>query len=239
MKKINDLKIKLYADGANKGDILEMNQNKHLSGFTTNPTLLKKAGVTDYVDFAKDILTHICDKPISFEVFADDFHTMEKQALTIKSWGENVFVKIPVMNTKKEYAYELISSLAKSGVQLNVTAVMPLDQVENIAKAMKNANSGIISVFAGRIADTGIDPIPHMQKALEIIKNTNENLELLWASPRELLNIIQADDIGCDIITATPDILRKLTSLGKDLEQFSLETVKMFHDDAASVGYKI
>ena len=239
MKSINDLKIKLYADGADKADILEMNQNEYLSGFTTNPTLLKKAGVTNYVDFAKDILTHINDKPISFEVFADDFPTMEKQAKAIKSWGDNVYVKIPVMNTKKEYAYELINSLVDNGVKLNVTAIMPLEQVEHVAKSMKNASSGIISVFAGRIADTGIDPIPHMKKSLEIIKNTNENLELLWASPRELLNIIQADDMGCDIITATPDILRKLKSLGKDLEQFSLETVQMFYNDANSAGYEI
>jgi len=239
MKSINDLKIQLFADGANKDDMLEMYKNKYISGFTTNPTLLRKAGVKDYTEFALDILKSISDRPISFEVFADDFETMEEQALKIRSWGENIYVKIPVMNTKKEYSYDLIKRLANQGVKLNVTAIMPIDQVERVSEAMRNADHGVISVFAGRIADTGVDPVPHMSQSLDIIKNKNKNLQLLWASPRELLNIMQADEIGCDIITATPDILKKLTSLGKNLEEFSLDTVKMFFDDAQSVEYSI
>ncbi|MBF0206333.1 MAG: transaldolase [Oligoflexia bacterium] len=237
MKNVSDLKIKLYSDGANKNDILEMYQKPYISGFTTNPTLMKKAGITDYRSFCLDILQFVVNRPISFEVFADDFEDMRRQALEIKDWGKNVFVKIPVTNTSGEPSYSLIESLANEGVGLNVTAVMTLEQVTNITKSMANAQNGIISVFAGRIADTGRDPIPVMKESLQIIQENNPALELLWASPRELLNIFQADDIGCHIITATPDILKKLDLVGKKLAEFSLETVKMFYEDACRAGY--
>ena len=236
--KIEDFNIKLFADGASLDDILELNKLPHISGFTTNPTLMRKAGIADYTAFAHEVLSHISDKPISFEVFADDFQTMYKQALIIKNWGSNVYVKIPVMNTKKEYSYDVIKKLSDEGVKINVTAAFTLGQVEEINNALTNSPGAVVSIFAGRIADTGRDPIPLMIDAKNIIAN-NSRIELLWASPRELLNIIQADEIGCDIITATPDILKKLNSLDKDLEQFSMETVQMFHRDAQMANFSI
>ena len=231
-------KIKLFADGADKASIIEMNNNPNIYGFTTNPTLMRKAGVNDYSSFALDILKFVRKKPISFEVFADDFSEMEKQALKIADWGGNVYVKIPVMNTKMEPSYDLIRKLSSKGVKLNITAMMTLEQVKKVAKAVEQSPSCFVSVFAGRIADTGVDPIPVMQKALELLKNS-PNAELLWASPREVLNVYQAEAIGCHIITATNDILKKLNLEGKDLTDFSQETVQMFFNDALAAGYKI
>lgn len=238
MKLLPNFKIKLYADGAEKKTMLDMYEKPCISGFTTNPTLMKKAGIRDYRAFALDILKEITDKPISFEVFADDYEEMERQAKEIQSWGNNVNVKIPVTNTKKEPSYELINRLSESGVQLNVTAVFTLEQIKNVSFALQNSKYSIISVFAGRIADTGLDPVPIMQSALEIMKIC-PNTELLWASPRELLNLFQADAAGCHIITATNEIIKKLDIIGKDLDEFSLETVKMFYNDANSVGYEL
>lgn len=231
-------KVKIFADGAEKNGMLEMYNNPLISGFTTNPTLMKKAGVKDYVSFAKDILSYIKDKPISFEVFSDDFEVMEKQALEIASWGENVFVKIPITNTRAESSFELVRKLSVSGVRINVTAMMTLEQVNHILPALAASPGGYLSIFAGRIADAGIDPVPIMKETLKIL-NDYPKIELIWASPRELFNIIQADEIGCHIITVTNDILKKLPTLGKDLAEFSLDTVKMFYNDANSVGYTI
>lgn len=231
-------KIKLFADGADKASIIEMNNNPNIYGFTTNPTLMRKAGVNDYTSFALDILKFVRKKPISFEVFADDFSEMEKQALKIADWGGNVYVKIPVMNTKMEPSYDLIRKLSSKGVKLNITAMMTLEQVKKVAKAVEQSPSCFVSVFAGRIADTGIDPIPVMQEALELLKNS-PNAELLWASPREVLNVYQAEVIGCHIITATNDILKKLNLKGKNLTHYSQETVQMFFNDAQAARYEI
>lgn len=230
--------IKLFADGADKASILEMYQNPRIDGFTTNPTLMRKAGVNDYVTFAKDILQVIRDKPISFEVFADEFDEMERQALEIAGWGKNVYVKIPVMNTKRETSYYLVRRLSESGVHLNITAMMTLEQVKKVANAVQGGASCFVSVFAGRIADTGVDPVPLMQEALGLLQ-TAPNAELLWASPREILNVYQAESIGCHIITATNDILKKLNLKGKDLTDFSQETVQMFYNDAKAAGYEV
>jgi transaldolase len=238
MRSISNLKIKIFADGADKAGMLEMNKKSFISGFTTNPTLMKVAGVTDYEAFAKDILKLIPDKPLSLEVFSDDFSEMKRQALKLNALGSNVYVKIPVTNTKREPSFGLIRELSEQGVKLNVTALMTLEQVRETTYAMEKASSGIISVFAGRIADTGVDPIPFMQASLEIMK-LNSNLELIWASPRELLNIFQADSIGCHIITVTNDVLKKLSNVGKDLGDFSLDTVKMFYNDAVNAGFKL
>jgi len=231
-------KIKLFADGADKAGIIEMNNNPNIYGFTTNPTLMRKAGVNNYTSFALDILKFVRKKPISFEVFADDFSAMEKQALKIANWGDNVYVKIPVMNTKMEPSYDLIQKLSNKGVKLNITAIMTLEQVKNVAKAVDKSPSCFVSVFAGRIADTGVDPIPIMQEALELLKNS-PNAELLWASPREVLNIYQAEVIGCHIITATNDILKKMNLKDKNLTDYSKETVQMFYKDAQVAGYEI
>jgi transaldolase len=235
---ISDLKVKIYADGADKTGMLEMYPQSYISGFTTNPTLMKKAGITDYRVFAHDILKSIPDKPISFEVFADEFSEMERQALEISSWGDNVYVKIPVTNTQQLYSYELIQRLSNQGVKLNVTAIFTLEQVREVTFALKDSPASIISVFAGRIADSGIDPIPLMQAALEITKLA-PTAELLWASPREVLNIYQADAVGCHIITATNDLIKKISLSGKNLDEFSLETVKMFYNDASSAGFQL
>ena len=218
--------------------ILEMYQNPRIDGFTTNPTLMRKAGITEYVAFAKDILKEIPDKPISFEVFADEFGQMERQAVEIADWGRNVYVKIPVMNTKRKTSYDLVRKLSQAGVQLNITAIMTLEQVRKVAEAVQGGSSSFVSVFAGRVADTGVDPIPMMQEALELLK-TAPNAELLWASPREVLNVYQAESIGCHIITATNDILKKLEFKGKDLTDFSQETVQMFFNDAQLAGFKL
>ena len=232
------MRIKLFADGADKQGILEMYENPRIDGFTTNPTLMSKAGVKNYSTFAKDILKRINDKPISFEVFADEFFEMERQALEIAGWGKNVYVKIPVMNTKRETSYNLVRRLSKSGVQLNITAIMTLEQVRKISTAVQEGTRCFVSVFAGRIADTGVDPVPIMQEALKSIKDS-PNAELIWASPREVLNIYQAESIGCHIITATNDILKKLNLKEKDLTDFSHETVQMFFNDAEKAGFRL
>jgi len=233
-----ELNVKLFADGADKAGMLEMYQNPLISGFTTNPTLMKKAGVTDYQNFALDILSVIKDKPISFEVFSDDFNEMENQAMKIASWGENVYVKIPVTNTKGKSSFDLIRKLSDNGVKVNVTAMMTADQVKSVLPELKNSPGAYVSIFAGRVADTGRDPVPIMKEAVSVLKHYY-NVELIWASPRELYNVIQADSIGCHIITATNNILKKLPAIGKDLAQFSLETVQMFYNDAKSAGYTI
>ena len=230
--------VKLFADGADKAGILEMYRSPRIDGFTTNPTLMRKAGITDYVAFAKDILKEIPDKPISFEVFADEFGEMERQAVEIADWGRNVYVKIPVMNTKRKTSYDLVRKLSQAGVQLNITAIMTLEQVRKVAKAVQGGSSCFVSVFAGRVADTGVDPIPMMQEALELLKKAT-NAELLWASPREVLNVYQAEAIGCHIITATNDILKKLELNGKNLDVYSQETVQMFFNDAQAAGFHL
>jgi transaldolase len=232
------LKVKLFADGADISGIKEMALNPTISGFTTNPTLMRKAGVLDYKGFAKEVLKIVPNKPVSFEVFADDFPTMERQAIEIASWGKNVNVKIPVTNTKGEFCGELVKKLSDAGVQVNVTALMTLEQVQKVTDALNPDTPAIISVFAGRIADTGIDPVPVMAKAVEIMKAKPKS-ELIWASPRELLNIFQAEEVGCHIITATNDILKKLNLFHKDLDAFSLETVEMFYKDAKAAGFNI
>ena len=238
MKKIENLKVKIFADGANKKDMLEMNSKSFIKGLTTNPTLMKKEGITDYREFCKDILTTIKDKPISFEVFSDDFKEMERQAMEISSWGENVYVKIPITNTKKETCYEIVKKLSKQKVKLNITAIMTLTQVKQVVSALEPNVPSYISVFAGRIADTGIDPEPLMADAVELLKLAPAS-ELIWASPRELLNIFQADKIGCHVITATNDILKKLSLVGYDLNEYSLDTVKMFYSDAIDANFKL
>src|SRR3990167_8871898 len=238
MKSLSQLKVKIFADGADKKGMLEMYANPCVKGFTTNPTLMRKANIADYEAFAVDILSVIQDKPISFEVFSDDFHEMYEQAKVIASWGKNVYVKIPVSNTKGEPAYLLIQKLAKANVKQNVTALMTLDQVKEVTRALAEGPAACISVFAGRIADTGRDPLPMMSAALNIM-SAYPQLELIWASPRELLNIFQSDEIGCHIITATNDIINKLSLVGKDLNEFSLETVKMFYQDALAAGFQL
>ena len=237
VKDLSSLKIKIFADGADKSAIMELNSNPLIAGFTTNPTLVCKAGITNYEIFAKEVVSAIPDKPNSFEVFSDSFDAMEQEAKTLASFGNNVYVKLPITNTKGESCYDLAERLSKVGVKLNITAVMTVPQVAHILPALKDSPSAIISVFAGRIADTGIDPIPAMRESLRLIKKYPQ-IELLWASTRELLNIIQADDAKCHIITVTNDILKKLPYIGKDLLEFSLETVKMFYEDAkkASAG---
>lgn len=235
---LDKMKVKIFADGADKAGIAEMAAKAHIKGFTTNPTLMRKAGITDYEAFAKDILTVIGDRPISYEVFADDFAEMERQARLIATWGSNVFVKIPVTNTKRESAVPSIKKLTAEGIKLNVTALMTLEQVEAVTAALVGGAAANISVFAGRMADTGRDPVPMMKKSLEIMKAA-PLAELIWASPRELLNVIQANDIGCHIITVTNDILAKLKLLDKDLADYSLETVEMFYKDGKASGFKL
>jgi transaldolase len=238
MKKVEDLKIKIFADGADKAGMLQMYGKTYIKGLTTNPTLMKKAGITDYREFCKDMISCIKDKPLSFEVFSDNFDEMERQALEIASWGENVYVKIPITNTEQETCYKLVKKLATQKVKLNVTAVMTIDQVRGVVKALDPNIPSYVSVFAGRIADTGYDPVPIMSTAVEILKATPA-AELIWASPRELLNIFQADQIGCHVITVTNEILKKLSLIGYDLNEYSLDTVKMFYSDALSAGYKL
>jgi len=238
MKIFKDLKIKIFADGADKAGMLEMASKSFIKGLTTNPTLMRKAGITSYKDFALEILSEVKDMPISFEVFSDDFDEMERQALEIASWGENVYVKIPVMNTKQESACDLVAKLSNQGVKLNVTALMTNSQVISVAEKLNTSIPAYISVFAGRVADTGVDPVPQMRDAVNLLKEM-PNIELIWASPRELLNIFQADDIGCHIITVTNDVLNKLNLIGKDLNAYSLETVKMFYSDAVAAKFHI
>jgi transaldolase len=230
--------IAIYADGANMKDILYFNSKKFIKGLTTNPTLMKKSGIKDYQKFALDVLKIVKKKPISFEVFSDDFKEMYRQAKIISSWGDNVFVKIPVTNTKGLSSYKLISKLSNEGIKLNVTAVLLQDQVINIVKSLSKKTRSIISIFAGRIADTGRDPIPLVKKSVLLTKKY-KNIQILWASTRESLNIFQAQKINCDIITVTTDILSKVNIFGYDLKKYSLDTVKMFYNDAAKAGYKI
>ena len=238
MKTVNDLKVKIFADGADKAGMLDMASKSFIKGLTTNPTLMRKAGIKSYKGFALDILSEVKDKPISFEVFSDDFEEMEWQALEIASWGENVYVKIPVTNTKQEPAYDLVEKLSNQGVKLNITALMTNNQVRYVAERINVSVPSYISIFAGRVADTGRDPLPQMRDAINLLHDM-PNVELIWASPRELLNIFQADEIGCHIITVTNDVLKKLELVGKDLDEYSLETVKMFHADALLAGFKI
>lgn len=238
MKKIEDLKIKIFSDGANVEEMLDMNKNDFIKGLTTNPSLMRKAGIRDYKSFAKDILKEIKKKPISFEVFSDEFYEMERQADEIASWGSNVYVKIPITNTKRESSANLIRSLSQKKIKLNITALMNMNQVKTVISALNNDVPSIVSVFAGRIADTGHDPIPLMRNCLEVMK-TNEKAELLWASSRELLNIFQAEEIGCHIITVTNEIIKKLKLVNYDLSEYSLDTVKNFYKDALEAKFKI
>jgi transaldolase len=238
MRSVTGLRVKLFADGADLAGMKEMAANPMIRGFTTNPTLMRKAGIADYKAFAFQVLAAIPDRPVSFEVFADDFKEMEAQAFEIASWGGNVNVKIPVTNTRGEFCGPLVERLSRAGVQLNVTALMTLDQVRRVTERLSADTPAIISVFAGRIADTGCDPVPLMAEAVRLMK-AKPKAELVWASPRELLNIFQADSIGCHIITATNDILKKLSLVGKDLDAYSLETVEMFYKDARAAGYTI
>lgn len=238
MTRLSDLKVKIFADGADMKGILEMYANPLIKGFTTNPTLMRKVGISDYEAFGREVLAKVPDRPVSLEVFADDFKDMERQALQIASWGKNVNVKIPITNTKGESAAPLIERLSKQGVVLNITAIMTLDQVRAVADAVSADVPAIVSVFAGRVADTGVDPVPHMIEARKILAG-KPKAELLWASPRELLNIFQADEIGCHIITVTNDVLAKLSLVGKDLVGYSRETVEMFYKDATAAGYSI
>lgn len=238
MKGLKQYKIKLYADGADLKDMIGAYNEGIVSGFTTNPTLMKKAGVKNYEEFAKSTLKAIQDLPISFEVFSDDLASMEREARKIASWGENAYIKIPVTNTKGESTAILVRKLSQDGLKLNVTAILTIDQVKQVSQALSPATPSIVSVFAGRIADTGRDPMPIMKEAAGILKS-NTKSELLWASTRELLNLVQAESCGCHIITITNDILKKVPMLGKDLTELSLDTVKMFYNDAQGAGYKI
>ncbi len=235
---INQLHIKIFADGAELAGMLEMARKPYISGFTTNPTLMRKVGIRDYRGFAHEVIAAIPDRPISFEVFSDDFLEMERQANEIATWGEHVYVKIPVSNTKREPAYALIERLAQAGIRQNVTALMTLSQVRDVAAALASGPNSYVSVFAGRIADTGYDPVPLMAAAVELLRPYPQQ-ELIWASPRELLNLFQAAAIGCQIITVTNDILKKLDLVGKDLDDYSLETVQMFYRDAQAAGFTL
>jgi transaldolase len=235
---ISDLKVKVFADGADVETMVSFYKNDLIKGFTTNPSLMRKAGVEDYARFASDVLKVITDRPISFEVFSDDFESMEQQALEIAGWGSNVFVKIPITNTKGESSEALVRRLSRAGVQLNITAVMTVEQVRRIAPCLAKGPASYVSVFAGRIADTGVDPIPIMKAALEMIEPW-PHIELIWASPRELLNVFHADSVGCHVITVTADVLKKLELVGKDLNEYSLDTVKMFYEDATRAGYRL
>jgi transaldolase len=239
MTSLAGLRVKIFADSADRARMLELSAKPYVRGLTTNPTLLRRAGVTDFRAFARDILSAITAKPVCFEVLADDFTEMERQAFEIASWGENVYVKIPVTNTRRASSAPLIKRLAQRAVKLNVTAVMTLAQLSEILPALNPATPSFVSVFAGRIADTGIDPLPLMARAVEMLKMTNGNSELVWASSRELLNIFQAEAIGCPVITLTADILAKLALIGRDLSEYSLDTVRMFHDDAQSAGLSL
>lgn len=236
MKRVDQLSVKIFADGADLAGMLEMYRLSHIKGFTTNPTLMRKAGVGDYRAFAKQVVAAIPDRPISFEVFSDEFAEMERQAHEIATWGENVYVKIPVTNTRSESTCDLVRRLSHAGVKVNVTALLSLAQVRDVVAAVAGGAPSCISVFAGRIADTGYDPVPLMTAAVEMLRVAPQ-AELIWASPRELLNIFQADAIGCHIITVTNDILKKLSTVGRDLEDYSLDTVKMFHSDAKQAGF--
>jgi len=236
-------RIKIFADGASLPMLRELASNPRIAGYTTNPTLMRKAGVTDYREFARAALEVVGNKPISFEVFADDFPEMERQARAISSFGDNVYVKLPITNTRRQSSLPLVRALSLAGVKINVTALCTLQQVEQSAEALRGGAPAVVSVFAGRIADTGRDPMPLMTQAVGICQaacaGSAAPIELLWASPRELLNLVQAEAVGCAIITVTPDLLQKLPLIGKGLDEFSLETVQMFHRDAVAAGYEL
>jgi transaldolase len=238
MKNLATLSVKIFADGANLPAMLDLYRCPYIKGFTTNPTLMRQAGITDYAAFARELLQAIPDRPISFEVFSDEFGEMERQARRIAGWGSNVYVKIPVSNTRGEPSYDLVRRLSHDGLRLNVTALMTLAQVEAVADALAGGAPSCISVFAGRIADTGRDPVPLMSDALRLMRRA-PRAELIWASPREVLNIFQADAIGCHIITVTHDILKKVGTVGKSLDEFSLDTVAMFRSDAEAAGFTV
>ena len=238
MKTVEQLKVKIFADGADRAGMLEMAAKPYIKGLTTNPTLMHKVGIKDYRAFAKEILSDIREKPLSFEVFSDDFSDMQRQAMEIASWGDNVYVKIPVTNTAGQTCYDLSRTLSGEGVKLNVTALMTLEQVRDVVASLSPTVPSYVSVFAGRIADTGRDPVPLMTQAVALLKPLPA-AELIWASPRELLNIFQADEIGCQVITVTNDILKKLSLVGYDLTAYSLDTVKMFYNDATAAGFKL
>ena len=238
MKTLSELKIKIFADGAVITDMVEMYRNPLIKGFTTNPTLMRKAGITDYAAFAREAVAAIPDRPLSFEVFSDDLAEMKRQALLIRGWGENIYVKLPITNTKGISTTGIARELALAGVKLNITAMMTFEQVYDMSTALLGGAPCFLSVFAGRIADTGRDPLPIMTSCVELLR-LRSGQELIWASPRELLNVFQADEIGCHIITVTVDILRKLNATGKDLGQFSLETVRMFYEDAQKAGFQL
>jgi transaldolase len=238
MTSLNRLTVQIFADGADKAGMLEMYDRPYIKGLTTNPTLMRKAGIANYRAFAKDILSYINDKPVCFEVLADEFAEMERQALEIAGWADNVYVKIPVTNTKREASRALVKRLSDRQVKLNVTAIMTLAQLEEVMTALNPATASYLSVFAGRIADTGMDPLPLMRKAVEMLK-ANSKAELVWASSREIFNIFQANAIGCQVITVTSDILNKLSLIGYDLTEYSLDTVKMFYDDARRAGFSL
>ncbi len=238
MLPIQKLKVKIFADGAEKVAMVALAKNPLIKGFTTNPTLMRKGGVSDYAHFAKEIISAIANKPISFEVFSDDFSEMERQARLIAPWGKNVYVKIPITNTKGESSLPLVKRLVESGIKVNVTAILTLSQVKATAKALSDATPSVVSVFAGRIADTGRNPVPIMKDAKKLLAK-NKKAELLWASTREVYNIVQAEEVGCHIITVPNDILKKLDKWGYALEKLSLDTVKMFYDDGKQAGYRL
>jgi len=238
MKSIHNLNIRIFADGADYDGMIEMYADPLIKGFTTNPTLMRKAGVTDYPAFARKVLSAIPDRPVSFEVLADDFDEMERQAREIATWGENVYVKIPVTNTHGQSSAPVIKRLSRDGVRVNVTAILTIEQVKEVAACLEITCPSFVSVFAGRIADTGRDPVPVMAAAFRLLESS-PRAQLIWASPRELLNIYHAEEVGCHVITVTNDILKKLTLIGKDLNQYSLETVRMFYDDAQRAGFTL
>jgi transaldolase len=238
MNDLDQLKVQIFADGADKAGMLDMYAKPFIKGFTTNPTLMRKAGVSNYEAFAKDILAAIPDRPISFEVFADEFPDMERQARRIAPWGKHVSVKIPIMNTRRDSALPLIRKLSQDGIALNVTAIFTLDQVQAVVDAVRGGAPCYVSVFAGRIADTGRDPVPLMAEAVKRLQAA-PNTALIWASPRELLNIIQADEIGCQVITVTADMANRVSLFGKDLDGYSLETVKIFYEDGRAAGFAL
>ena len=238
MSNLPKLATKIFADGADKAAMVNLYANPLIAGFTTNPTLMRKAGITDYEAFAREVLQAIPDRPISLEVFADDFPEMERQARKIATWGDNVYVKVPVTNTQREPSLDLICRLSHSGIKVNVTAILTLDQVRDVVNVLRGGAPSCVSVFAGRIADTGRDPLPLMTAAVAMV-SVDPNIELIWASPRELLNVFQADEIGCHIITVTGDILQKMNLVGKSLSDYSLETVQMFYNDAVKSNFVI
>ena len=238
MKHLADLTVKIFADGADLAGMLAMAKNPLVKGFTTNPSLMRKAGVADYESFAREVISAIPDRPISFEIFADEFGAMIAQGQKIGSWGSNVNVKVPVTDTRGRFSGDVITALSAGGIAVNVTAIMTLDQVRAVAEALAPDAPAIVSVFAGRIADTGLDPVPHMRECVQILKS-RPRAELLWASPREVLNLFQADAIGCHIITMTNDLIAKLALYGRDLVEYSRDTVQTFFKDAAAAGYQL